>query len=179
MLNADWFLLSKLCLKHIISSPLCVNITNHYNTTRPEKKRGLKFKPYLKWPNKSIGAKAVINNNVSSHSLTNLCTLILKQPLMSIMDQIDPPSPWQTANIFVLFNAFETLCIPQCMIDMSQEYFSSANVWKSCKYIHFAVRSGLMRVDEGCCGMRAKQMERNNSESNMHFMIAVTVKGLL
>ncbi len=27
--------------------------------------------------------------------------------------------------------------------------------------------------------MRAKQTERNNSESNMHFMIAVTVKGLL
>ncbi len=27
--------------------------------------------------------------------------------------------------------------------------------------------------------MRAKQTERNNSESNMHFMIAVTLKGLL
>ncbi len=27
--------------------------------------------------------------------------------------------------------------------------------------------------------MRAKQTERNNSEPNMHFMIAVTVKGLL
>ncbi len=27
--------------------------------------------------------------------------------------------------------------------------------------------------------MRAKQTERNNSESYMHFMIAVTVKGLL
>ncbi len=27
--------------------------------------------------------------------------------------------------------------------------------------------------------MHAKQTERNNSESNMHLMIAVTVKGLL
>ncbi len=85
---------------------------------------------------------------------------------MSIMDQIDPA--WQTANIFVLFNAFETFCFPQCITDMSRVYFSSVNVRKSCKYIHFAVRSGLTRVDE-----------RNNSESNMHFMIAVTVKGLL
>ncbi len=68
----------------------------------------------------------------------------------------------------MLFNAFETFCFPQCIADMSQVYFSSVNVRKSGKYIHFAVRSG-----------RAKQTERNNSESNMHFMIAVTVKGLL
>ncbi len=60
------------------------------------------------------------------HSTTNLCTLILKQPLMSIMDQID--QPWQTANIFVLFNAFKTFCFPQCITDMSQVYFSSVNV---------------------------------------------------
>ncbi len=59
---------------------------------------------------------------------------------MSIMDQIDPP--WQTANISVLFNAFETLSFPQCVTDMSQVYFSSVNVRKSCKHIYFAVRSG-------------------------------------
>ncbi len=48
---------------------------------------------------------------------------------MSIMDQIDPP--WQTANIFVLFYAFETLCIPQCITDMSQLYSSSViKCWK-------------------------------------------------
>ncbi len=68
-----------------------------------------------------------------------MCTLILKQALMSIMDQIDPP--WQTANIFVMFNAFETLCFPQCITDTSQVYFSSVNVRQLCKYIHFAVRS--------------------------------------
>ncbi len=67
-----------------------------------------------------------------------MCTLILKQPLMLIMDQIDPP--WQTANIFVLFNAFETL-FSQCIMDMSQLYSSSVNARKSCKYVHFAVRS--------------------------------------
>ncbi len=54
---------------------------------------------------------------------------------MSIMDQIGPPR--QTANIFVLFNALETLCIPQ--------YIFSVNVRKSCKYIHFAVRSFAVR----------------------------------
>ncbi len=63
---------------------------------------------------------------------------------MSIMDQIDPP--WQTANISVLFNAFETLCFPQCITDMSQVYFSSVNVRKTCKHIHFAVRSGPRHV---------------------------------
>ncbi len=51
-------------------------------------------------------SKAVMNDNVSSHNITNLCALILKQPLMSTMDQIYPP--WQKANISVLFNAFET-----------------------------------------------------------------------
>ncbi len=70
----------------------------------------------------------VINDNVSSHNLTNVCTLILKQPLMSIMDQIDPPTPWQTVNIFVLFNAFETFCFPQCITEMPRVYFSSVNV---------------------------------------------------
>ncbi len=69
--------------------------------------------------------------NLKSHRMATL---------MSIMDQIDPP--WQTANIFVLFNAFETLCFPQCITDMSQVYFPSVNVRKSCKYIHLAVRSG-------------------------------------
>ncbi len=89
---------------------------------------------------------------------------------MSIMDQIDPP--WQTANIFVLFNAFETFCFPQCITDMSRVYFSSVNVRKSCKYIHFAVRSGLTRVDERYCALK-------QTELNRHFMIAVTEKGLL
>ncbi len=73
---------------------------------------------------------------------------------MSIMDQIDPP--WQTANIFVLFNAFETFCFPQCITDMSRVYFSSVNVRKSCKYIHFAVRSGLTRVDERYCALNRR-----------------------
>ncbi len=45
---------------------------------------------------------------------------------MSIMDQIDPP--WQTENVSVLFNAFETLCFPQCITDMSKVYFSSVFV---------------------------------------------------
>ncbi len=90
------------------------------------------------------------------------------------MDQINPPR--QTANIFALFNAFEMLCFPQCITDMSRVYFSSVDLRKSCKYIHFAVRSGLTRVDEQLC---ACALNRYNSESNMHFMIVVTVKGLL
>ncbi len=68
---------------------------------------------------------------------------------MSIMDQIDPP--WQTANIFVLFNAFETLCFPQCITDMARIYCSSLNVKKSCKFIHFAVRSGRGRAAACMC----------------------------
>ncbi len=84
---------------------------------------------------------------------------------MSSTDQIDPTR--QTANISVLFNAFETLCFPQCITDKLRVYFLSVNVRKSCKYIHFAVRSGRALL-------RAKQTERNNSESNMRFMIAVT-----
>ncbi len=44
--------------------------------------------------------------------------------LMSITDQIDPP--WQTANKSVLFNAFETLCFPQCITD--RYIFPSINV---------------------------------------------------
>ncbi len=92
-----------------------------------------------------------------------------------IMDLIDPPR--HTANISVLFNALETLCFPHCITDMSQVYFSSVNVRKLCKYINFAVRRGLMRVDQ--LRMCSKQTERNYSESNIHFMIAVAVKGLL
>ncbi len=84
----------------------------------------------------------------------------LKQPLMSIMDQIDPP--WQTANI-VLFNAFETLCFPQCITDTSQVNFSSVNVRKPCKYIHFAVRSGrgLCEWTSAAACMRTTQTEQN------------------
>ncbi len=69
-------------------------------------------------------------------------------------------SHFKLVSHFHLVNAFETFCFPQCITDMSQVYFSSVNVRKSCKYINFAVRSGL-------------------TESNMHFMIAVTVNGLL
>ncbi len=45
---------------------------------------------------------------------------------MSIMDQID--QAWQTANIFVTFNAFETFCFPQYITDMSRLHFVSVNV---------------------------------------------------
>ncbi len=75
---------------------------------------------------------------------------------MSIMDQIDPP--WQTVNIFVLFNAFETLCAPQCITDMSHLIMFIVNVRKSCK--HVAVRSG-RGVREQRALLRAKQTERN------------------
>ncbi len=54
-------------------------------------------------------------------------------------------------SVFVLFNAFEKFCFPQCITDMSRVYFSSVNVRKSCKYINFAVKNGLKRVDERCC----------------------------
>ncbi len=37
---------------------------------------------------------------------------------------------------------------PQCITDISQVYFPSVNVRKSCKYIHFAAKSGLSRVDK-------------------------------
>ncbi len=88
-------------------------------------------------------------------------TCSVNAALMSIMDQIDPP--WQTANVFVLFNAFETLCFPH--VDMSQVYFSSVNVRKSCKYqyIHFAVGSGqgLREWTSAAACMRTKQTERN------------------
>ncbi len=57
-------------------------------------------------------------------------TLNLKQPLMSIREQIDPP--WLKVIMFVLFNALET-CFPQSITDMSQVYSSSES--------HFAVRS--------------------------------------
>ncbi len=77
---------------------------------------------------------------------------------MSIMDQIDPP--WQTVNIFVLFNAFETLCAPQCITDMSHLIMFIVNVRKSCKHIHVSVRSG-RGVREQRALLRAKQTERN------------------
>ncbi len=38
---------------------------------------------------------------------------------------------------------------------------------------------GLREWTSAAARMRAKQTEHNNSESNMHFMIAVTVKELL
>ncbi len=55
--------------------------------------------------------------------------------------------------------------------------FSSVNVRKSYKYIHFSFR--LNEWTSAAARMHAKQTECNNSESNMHFMIAVIVKGLL
>ncbi len=67
---------------------------------------------------------------------------------MSIMDLIDPP--WQTANIFVLFNAFETLCFPQCKTDMSQVNFSSVKVMQ---IYQFCCQDWArhMQVNERCC----------------------------
>ncbi len=38
---------------------------------------------------------------------------------------------------------------------------------------------GLRKWTSTAARMRSKQTERNKSESKMHFMIAVTVKGLL
>ncbi len=67
---------------------------------------------------------------------------------MSIMDQIDPPR--QTENIFVLFNAFEMLCFPQCITDMPQIYCLSVNVIKSCKYINLLSGVGLHEWTS-CC----------------------------
>ncbi len=84
---------------------------------------------------------AYVTHTGRIHTADGAC---VKQALMSIMDQIDPPR--QTANISVLFNAFETFCFPQYITDMSQVYCSSVNVRKSCIYIHFAVRSGLAQV---------------------------------
>ncbi len=69
-------------------------------------------------------------------------------------DQIDPPS-----NIFVLFNAFETLCFPQCITDTSQVYSSSVDVRKSCKYI--ILLSGWTRHASERVLLRVKH---NNSE---------------
>ncbi len=90
------------------------------------------------------GLKRFHNDKFNSHNLTNLCPLILKQPLISIMDQIDPPS----ANISVRFNAFEMLCSPQCITDMSRVYFLSVNIRKSCKYVHLAVGSGRVTQEQ-------------------------------
>ncbi len=56
---------------------------------------------------------------------------------MSIMVKIDPA--WQTANIFVLFNAFETMCFPQCITDLPRVYFLPVKVRKSGKYINFCI----------------------------------------
>ncbi len=63
----------------------------------------------------------------------------------------------------MLFNAFETLCFPQCITDMSLVYFSSVNVRKSCKYINFAVRDGrgLDERTSTVVRMRTTQMEQN------------------
>ncbi len=79
----------------------------------------------------------------------------------------------------VLFNAFETLCFPQCITNMSQVYFLSVHVRKSCKYINFAVRSTFTQVDELLCACALNRRSAIILSANMHFMIAVTVKGLL
>ncbi len=72
---------------------------------------------------------------------------------MSIMDQIDPP--WQTANIFVLFNAFETLCFPQCITDMARIYCSSVNVKKSCILL---LGVGVDELLRACAGIFLKYL---------------------
>ncbi len=56
------------------------------------------------------------------------CSRILKQPLN--VDHGSDRSSMETV-IVVLFNAFETLCFPQCITDTSRAYFSSVNVTKS------------------------------------------------
>ncbi len=58
------------CLEHVLASPLCMNMTNHNNTMETWGKAGIQVQK-LTW-NKSIGAKAVINDNVNSHKL--ICT---------------------------------------------------------------------------------------------------------
>ncbi len=68
---------------------------------------------------------------------------------------------------------------PQRITDMSRVYFSSVNVIKSCKYINFVCQEWNYTSIRAAARMRAKQTECNHSESNMQFMIAVTVKGLL
>ncbi len=77
----------------------------------------------------------------------------------------------------MLFNAFETLCFPQCITDTSQVYFSSVNVRKSCKYIHFAVRSGrgLREQTSAAERMRATQTEQNRIIAQ-EFRIKYTAK---
>ncbi len=77
----------------------------------------------------------------------------------------------------MLFNAFETLCFPQCITDMSQVYFSSVNVRKSCKYIHFAVRDG-RGLDERTitvARMRTTQTQQNRIIAQ-EFRIKYTAK---
>ncbi len=64
---------------------------------------------------------------------------------MSTMDRNQTDPPRQTANIFVLFNAFETLCFPTCITDTSRVayiFLSINDAGKSCKYIHFTVKTG-------------------------------------
>ncbi len=77
----------------------------------------------------------------------------------------------------MLCNAFEKFCFPPCINDMSQIYFSSLNFRKPCKYIYI-LQSEVGLYASGRALLHAKQTEHNNSESNMHFMIAITVKGL-
>ncbi len=50
ILYVDWFLLSKLFLKHVLSSPLHVNMTNHNNTTETWGKAGIEVEN-LTWIN--------------------------------------------------------------------------------------------------------------------------------
>ncbi len=118
--------------------------------------RDASFLTYLHWFfSSTFLLVSQVRSLIAAAAACIWCITTLRRPeekqwlksLMSIMDQIDPP--WQTANIFVLFNAFETLCFFQCITDISRVYFSSVNVRKSCKYIHFAVRSG--QVNERCC----------------------------
>ncbi len=90
---------------------------------------------------------------------TLICSLILKQPLMSIMDQIDPP--WQTENIFVLFNEFEMLCFPATGI------FFTCKCYKAMKIYPFY--QSLLEWRSAAVPTRPKQMERNHFEYNVHF----------
>ncbi len=50
ILYVDWFLLSKLCLKRLLPSPLRMNMTNHNNTAKTREKAGIKVQN-LTWSN--------------------------------------------------------------------------------------------------------------------------------
>ncbi len=79
------------------------------------------------------------------------------------MNQID--TPLIHYPIFVLFNAFEKLCFPHCITETSQVYF--LNVRNSCKYIHFAVRSGRGMLEQ------RETAEQNNSAIIMNKIFVV------